>query len=324
MLNSIQSRALLFYELLKGNDFPNATILAKKAGCSRTTANRCIERLNYELNWPIAYESTQRGYYLTDQNFQPEVFSPGRDEFTALLLLREIAGLLDANDLQNAIDNLWRQVSVKNSNLSKELAPLLNFFSSDLTQIAILSDTKLFPLVHAAYRGDPVSLTYRSPWRHNSDKKYRGRIMKVHFSDGTLYVFLHEETGRGLVLNSGFIKELEILPDAIALIPLPSSSPLGESDWLQGFGVWASEDIYTVQIQILPPASHYYIKQKWHDDQEDFLDESGILTRSFPSMISPELARRILSIGKYVKYIGPEKLRLEVLEQAKALLVAIE
>jgi predicted DNA-binding transcriptional regulator YafY len=319
MINSLQSRALIFFELLRAQQYPNATSLSKKLRCSRSTANRCIERLEHELKWPIRYDATERGYVLTDIQFVPEVFSPGKDEFTALLLLRELSTLLEAKDLQESIDLLWRQCSAKSANLSRELEPLLEYFSSNLTQVAQLSDTKLFELIEAAQRGEPVEVIYRSPWRHDADKSYRGRVMKVHFSDGTLYVFLHEASGRGLVLNGSFIKSFKVLQDAIPLTPLPTDSPLGDSAWLEGFGVWASEKVQSVQIQILPPASHYYAKQRWHEDQVDTFDDQGVLTRTFPAMVSPEVARRILSIGKYIQSVSPKELCDDIMSQLDAM-----
>ncbi len=316
MHRSFRSRALVFFAELKANRFPNAVSLAQATQCARNTAMRCIERLRDEYGVPLAYDQSERGYYLTNKNFELDGLLPGKDEFTALLLLRELASMIDSQDIKDSIESLWQQCNAKDGQLGRDLESLLKVFSSDLTQVGVLADTELFPLVNAAHRGDSVSIQYRSPWRHTDEQTYRGRVMRVHYSDGSLYVFLHEASGRGLVLNGSFIKKLEILNETVPLVPLPTGSPLGSSLWLEGFGVWASEELPTVRIEILPPASEYYRVQKWQDDQEDEMDPDGVLIRRFSSMLSPELVRRILSIGRFIKRVQPQKLSELVLEQA--------
>lgn len=78
-------------------------------------------------------------------------------------------------------------------------------------------------------------------------------------------------------------------------------------NWLEGFGIWAGAKLEEVEIQILPPASQYYSKQIWHDSQEDSW-EGEILVRRMNAIISPELVRRVLSLGRFVKSVRPEEL----------------
>lgn len=315
---SFQSRALHFYGELRGNRYPNAVTLAGATRCSRNTAMRCIERLRDEYGMPLDYDSSERGYFLKDPTFELTTIAPGKDEFTALLLLRDLASIIDSRELHEAVESLWQQCALKNKVLSRDLRALMDVFSSDLTQVGDLADTPVLTLVDAAHRGESVSISYKSPWRHSKEQLYRGRILRVHFSDGSLYVYLHEETGRGLVLNASFIRSFDIVADGVPLAPLAEDEPLGS--WLEGFGVWASEDLVPVEIEINPPAAEYYGAQRWHEDQVDEVSADGVLIRKFPSMISPELVRRVLSIGKYVRAVRPDELSKLVASQAKEVL----
>lgn len=279
---------------------------------------RCIDRLRYEYGVPLEFNSTERGYFLTNPAYELDSLPPGKDELTALLLLRDMASLLDVQDLRGAIDGLWAQFAAKSPSMARELEGLSSHFSSDLTSVSLLADADVFPLVNAAQRGDSVQIVYQSPWRHTEAKTYRGRILKVHFSDGTLYLFLHEEGGRGIVLNSSFVRELTILDYTVPLKPLAEPGSVESARWLEGFGVWSGEELVNVEVRILPPASEYYRTQRWHDDQEDTFEE-GVLIRRFPSMLSPELVRRILSLGQYVASVEPEALADKVRAQVAAL-----
>jgi predicted DNA-binding transcriptional regulator YafY len=186
--------------------------------------------------------------------------------------------------------------------------------------IADITDKGVLNYVAAAAAGENISIRYRSPWRHTEDKIYRGRIAQVHFSDGNLYLLFNEESGREFVLNAAFIKEYLVLKEPIAMSKRQEGgTKLGSDNWLEGFGIWAGEELQEIEVAILAPASRYYASQSWHEDQQDEWQDGEILVRRFQSIVSPELVRRILSLGRYVSSIKPEELREQVLNDAQAL-----
>jgi hypothetical protein len=120
-----------------------------------------------------------------------------------------------------------------------------------------------------------------------------------------------EHSGRRLVLNVSFIKELQ----PVDAIPhhAPGDQKLKNLDphWLEGFGVWSGAEPLTIEVAILAPASRYYAAQTWHPDQEDLWD-GDTLIRRFPGLPSPELNRRILSLGRFVRSVKPESILKEI------------
>ena len=308
-------RARIFYIDLKRGVYPNATSLGAQAGCSRNTAARCIERLQLEYGMPFSYDSSQRGYYLTDTSYELKSLPAGKDELTALFLLKDMATLIDSADLHQAIDRLWVMAVTGNPKFGRELETLSHYFTSDLTTVGILADSGLLDYVNAAWHGESVGIEYKSPWRHHEVHFYRGRILKVHFSDGHLYMLFQDEGGREIVLNSSFVRKFEILQESLKF---PASSG-AQTRFLEGFGIWTGEDLEEVELRIGPPASEYYKAQIWHESQEDSL-EGDVLLRRMRAHISPELVRRILSLGQYVLDVKPAKLKGLVLKNAAALL----
>jgi predicted DNA-binding transcriptional regulator YafY len=305
-------RALVFQSELKNGTFPNASTLADTCGCSRSTAMRTIDRLRYEFGVPIDYDESKRGYYLTNQQFSFSTLPPGRDELVALVLMSELAGIINDSNLHNAIDSLWRHLTTGRSDVTFDLQPLRERFSSDTTSIGKLADIDLLHLLSLCHTGQTVSVHYRSPWRHNEDKEYLGSFERVHYSDGILYGRFAESNGRLIVLNVSFIKSIDSL-DATPQPVVGSAASETEKDyWLEGFGVWAGAKPEIIEITIAAPASRYYAAQVWHSDQEDRWN-GDLLIRRFPSIPSPELARRILSLGRFVVSVAPS----EILEQLK-------
>ena len=304
MPNSFNQRALVFFNKVKSCEYPNAVTLAQEMGISRNTAMRVIDRLRYEYGMPLEYDQSERGYYLTDHNYEFEPVAPGKDELTALVLLRDLAKVVDSKEIADTAEVVWR--SFAKGSVVRDLEEISKIFSCELTQVADLADNQLLELVSIAQRGDIVSISYLSPWRSAEPRDHVGRVLHVHFSDGNLYCFLHEERGRGMVLNASFIKSLTIIDANKALAPLEQDS---FESWRAGFGVWASQEVEDITIEISAPASEYYAAQKWHPFQVDGRKSDGTLVRKLPSAVSPELVRRLLSIGGYLKNVEPENLR---------------
>ncbi|MFO0416412.1 MAG: helix-turn-helix transcriptional regulator [Pseudomonadota bacterium] len=300
-------RALILQAELQNKRYPNASSLAEICGCSRSTAMRTIDRLRYEFGVPMDYDESERGYYLTRSDFSFASLPPGRDELVVMILLSELLSMIDDASLRAALTGLWARITNGRSDLSCDLDHLRARFSSETTSVAKLADTDLVRLLFLCHRGQPVSLVYRSPWRHEEDKSYIGIFQRLHFSDGILYAMFDEYRGRQIVFNVSFIKEVKELDQ---LPPKPEgveAAPQVKPHWLEGFGVWSGAKPESVEITIAAPASRYFSAQTWHPEQEDSWD-GDTLIRRFPSIPSPELNRRILSLGRYIISVKPESI----------------
>jgi predicted DNA-binding transcriptional regulator YafY len=300
-------RALVFQADLKGGAYPNASTLAEKCECSRSTAMRTIDRLRYEFGVPIDYDDSRRGYFLTVPDFSFVTLPPGRDELVALILSSELLSMIEDPSLQSAIAQLWSRITNGRGDLNCDLQQIRQRFSSDSTSVAKLADIDLVRLIGLCHRGQPVAISYRSPWRHDEDRDYQGIFRRLHLSDGILYAMFQDQRGRQIVMNVSFIKQIT----EIDQVPLSSDSVSAEQKqhpyWLEGFGVWSGAKPETIEIRIKAPASRYYVAQTWHPDQEDSWD-GEILVRRFPGIPSPELNRRILSLGRFVLSIKPDSI----------------
>jgi hypothetical protein len=107
------------------------------------------------------------------------------------------------------------------------------------------------------------------------------------------------------VLNVSFIKEIQEVNELPASLAGDEKEAPSKPYWLEGFGVWSGSKPETIEISIAAPASRYYAAQVWHVDQEDSWD-GDVLVRKFPGIPSPELTRRVLSLGRFVVSVKPE------------------
>jgi len=308
----------LFVEL-RANRYPNATTLAVACDCSKNTAQRTIYRLRDEYVVPLEYDATERGYFLKDKHFElPQILPPGKDELTALLLARELLSSLESEDIKIHLDNLWIQFAANNSSVARDLEPFVKVFSCDSTVIGDIADRGLLSYVSMAHAGESVRLNYKSPWRQGELKQHEGRILRVHFSDGNLYLLFAEKSGREFVLNTSFIRDFEVLNHHVTIAARSNAERRGSENWLDGFGIWSGDSLEEIEIQIRAPAAHYYAAQRWHIDQVDSWD-GEILVRRFPGIVSPEVVRRALSLGSHLVNAKPAKLAQCILEDAAAI-----
>lgn len=318
---SFLRRAQKILELLRAGRYPNSTNITEYCNCSRSTAQRTIYRLRDEHLVPIEYDEAKRGYFLRDRDYTlPVELPPGKDELAALLLARILLETLELPELTTPLDSLWEQYAIINHSVRRDLKPLAAYFTSDITSVGDLVDCGLLDLVQYAQDGTPLSLQYKSPWRHLEPVTYTGLIEHVHFSDGSLYCLFSDSTAKKRILNASFIRDLAPITDR-HLAPF-ASVPLGETErrdadgWRKGFGVWSDVELQTIRIRVAPPAAEYYAAQRWHADQEDRWDD-GVLVREMPGMVSPEIVRRVLSLGRYVVGVEPEGLAVAVREEVR-------
>jgi predicted DNA-binding transcriptional regulator YafY len=273
---------------------------------------RTIDRLRYEFGVPIDYDESHRGYYLTNPDFSFASLPPGRDELVAIVLLSELAGMIDDGSLQDAVASLWARITNGRSDVEHDLEHIRNRFSSETTSIAKLADIDLVRLLSLCHRGQLVVIRYRSPWRHDEDREYGGMFERLHFSDGILYALFKDSRERQIVLNVSFIKEIREVTELPVLPESEKADPPPKPYWLEGFGIWSGSKPETIEITIAAPASRYYAAQMWHAEQEDLWSGEN-LVRRFPGIASPELTRRVLSLGRFVLSVRPES----ILEQMR-------
>jgi predicted DNA-binding transcriptional regulator YafY len=89
--DSFLKRAILFFAELKADNYPNSTSLAALCNCSKNTAQRVIYRMRDRHMAPIEYDTSQKGYYLTDSSYVFHANRPiSKDDLVALIAASEL------------------------------------------------------------------------------------------------------------------------------------------------------------------------------------------------------------------------------------------
>ncbi len=274
---------------------------------------RTIDRLRYEFGVPIEYEEIRRGYYLTRNDFSFAILPPSREELMALCIVADLAQLMGDISVCKAIEALWTRVATGRSDVERSRVRERLLVEPEV--LASLSGVNLLYLLVMCQQDNLLRVQYKSPWMHGNGVEYIGRFERVRANKGRLHVVCICADGSRVVLDSAFIQDMGVLSGDIShsLSSCPVACP--DEAWYSGDGGWSGANTEVVEVTISAPASRYYGTQVWCRDQRDSW-EGETLVRTFSSVVSVELAARLLSLGRAVVSIRPasilERLRTDV------------
>lgn len=295
-------RALLFLDAVRARTYPNARWLAEVEEISIPTARRVINRLRDDYAAPLVYSDADRGWELTHADWSfPATVLADRRELIAFALALNMGHLSTDPELDEVLETIWLRLSERLQLPEHGLDRLLEGFSTDRTDRAILRDPVLLDLINAIARQRIVSFTYASPW--HDDQALPRVVSPLHLRhvDGATYLLADTDHGER-VYNASFLSNLEVTRNTFQL-----ADHHQDRCWADSFGVWLGDHTTEVTIQIGPPAARYFAGQIWHPAQRD-LWEADVLVRCFPAQAdSPELTRRLLSLGPCLLAVDPRE-----------------
>lgn len=309
-------RALRFLEAVKSGRYPNARWLAEKEEISIPTARRVINRLRDDFLAPLVYSDADRGWELKDTDWEfPGTLLSERRELLALALALRLGEHALGPEIDEALGLLRLRIAEALGTSREGLVQLLESFTSDRTDASMLSDPVVLRLVEATAERRVVCFSYASPWKDTPPRERTVCPLHVRHTDGSVYVIAESEDREAPgIFNLVYIEGLRVLDERFEPRCLDAAA-----SWRSTFGVWSSGDREEVVIRVAPPGARYFASQNWHYDQQDLWHGNVLQRRLFADPSSPELVRRLLSLGPSLLSVEPSTLRAQVAEAARAL-----
>jgi len=302
-------RAVAFLAAARGDRYPNGPWLAARFEVSVPTARRVINDLRDRFAAPLVYSDADRGWYLTDKDWTFPFDLCGREDVCALLVATALVRELGDEELLRASEALWDRVAERLGTSAARLSELARGFSVDRTDRLPPQEPLVMLLLDARARWRDVGFEYASPWGAGPPRPRRVVPLGVRCVDGGLYLAA-EEDGARKVFNLAFIADARVLGRA-------DGEPAGDP-WSDSFGVWEGEGAVEVAVRIGPPGACYFARQLWYAGQRDRW-EGEVLCRRMRAHPSPELLRRLLSVGPHLVGVEPPEVRRMVAEAAEDL-----
>lgn len=318
-------RALSLLERLASEQPTTARWLAEQHEISLPTARRVIERLRLEYAIPLAFDHAEGTWYLEhdDWRFEPAQLADRAELFALAFALRLGEAVADPT-LRRALDTLRQRITVLAGLDPSGLERMVAAFSADRTDATLLRDPVVHTVLEAIAQQRLLELDYQRPWQDAEPRHWTVRPLHLRQSDGALYLLATWRPERDIVFNLRFATRVDL--------GAPTRTPRGAqaedeaervARWRASFGVWSGDGVDTVEITLAPPDARYYAAQLWHPDQHDTF-VGDCLVRTLPAHLSPELQRRLLSLGDGLVWVEPQPLRDAVRRKALALAARLD
>jgi hypothetical protein len=212
---------------------------------------RTIDRLRYEFGVPIEYEETQRGYYLTHDDFSFAVPPATRDELLALSFASGFISIVEGPSVRAAMDSLWNRLLHARPEFERDKVSEKFSISGQIS--TRMGGVDLIRLVLMCCQGNLVCVTYRSPWLSVKETHYRGHFERVHCANGLFFAKFMCCNGDALVFNLSFITMIEPLRDQVQSRSGLEKTLRFDEGWYSGHGSWSGAVPERIEVAIRAP-----------------------------------------------------------------------
>jgi len=300
-------RIYFFHQRLKNSRFPNANSLVEEFELSRATAHRDISYLRDRLLAPLAFDSSRKGFYYTDNAFS----LPFEDSPKLLFLM----SLLNKMANEAGLGSLPEMKKLE-KRLSELIAPgydkLMDNVLCEWIEVETLDSAIFETIIEAVLKERELEIQYCSANGGKSSRciepqrliSYQGRWYLQAYcllrNDHRLFHMARIENAATGKKRNG------------------PAHPVGRSYLKEAFGIFTGKARYQAEISFTGTAAELIRRQYWHEKQIITEQNDGI-TLSLPVNDDREIIMKILQYGAKAKVLTPESLRIRVAEEIKAM-----
>jgi len=312
---------------VKAGRYPNCQQLAKELEMTPKTVQRDINFMRDELNLPLAYDDKRHGYFYEKPVGDFPLLQLSRRELVTLFLARQALATVRGTRLEQELSQTFERLTAGLSDeVSFSWSELDAAFSVRATGI-VEADARLFAgLSDAILQGWEVSFDYL---KLEGDTPEPRRVRPYHLGqvDHGWYLFgfdLDRKAVRTFALPR--ISELKITG-----VHFERPSDFSLRKHLGGsFGVWnytaTNGEDHDVRVVFRGYAARVVAERRWHPSQEIIgqKGKDGAIELRLRLRGLEEVARWVLSWGRWAKVLGPPALRKKVKDEAAAIVEGSE
>jgi len=308
---------------VKAGRYPNCQQLAKELEMTAKTVQRDINFMRDELNLPLAYDEQRHGYFYEKPVGDFPLLQLSRRELVTLFLARQALSTVRGTRLEQELAQTFERLTAGLSDeVSFSWSELDAAFSVRATGV-VEADARLFgALSDAILQGREVGFVYR---KLAGDVPEPRRVRPYHLGqvDHGWYLFGFD-LDRGAVRTFALprISDLEVTTTEFERpADFNLRNHLGGS-----FGVWnypeAESGDQDVRVVFRGYAARVIAERRWHPSQEIVSrdGEEGAIELRLRLRGLEEVARWILSWGRWAEVLEPSNLRDRVRQEAAAIL----
>jgi predicted DNA-binding transcriptional regulator YafY len=266
-----------------------------------------------QLNAPLQYDPSRKGYYYSDNSFALPASEPTQEEMLAILLAQNILSNSAQGVISRQIRSFGRKLFGKHGVFGVTEKRFRESFSSSWNEYAPAQGQVFKKVMKALIENRLLTFIYASPL----DKFVKKRTVEPHhlqhyMGNWGLVGFCHlRNEWRWFMLSR--MSEVDACFDTF--IPKPKTQWNNQLEG--GFGIFQGEELIQVKLHFNAFRAPWIREQIWHKEQQMEEMGDGSLVLSFPVCKFHEVKMRILQFGGDVLVLEPEELRKEIFREAK-------
>lgn len=308
---------------LKAGRYPNCQQLARELEMTAKTVQRDINFMRDELNLPLVYDDQRRGYYYERPVGDFPLLQLSRRELVTLFLARQALATVRGTRLEQELAQTFERLT---AGLSDEVSFSWSELDAAFSVRAIgvvEADARLFgTLTEAILHRREITFAYR---KLNAGRPERRRVQPYHLGqvDHGWYLFGFD-LARAAVRTFALPRITDL---KVTTTPFARPEAFNLRTHLGGsFGVWNYPETGTgthdIRIVFRGYAARVIAERRWHPSQEitPKPGEDGAIEMRLQLRGLEEVARWILSWGRWAEVVQPDSLRSRIREEAAALL----
>ena len=315
---------LRIHERLRaGGQRTNCRELARELEVSYKTVQRDIDFMRDQLELPIDYDPTSRGFFYSRPVVQFPSVQISEGELVALFVARRALepyrGTAFARPLRAAFEKLTAALPEQIGFGWEELDGALSFRAGTVGRGT--ADVEVFKTVsQAVLRREELEFDYRKPAGTRTERR---RVQGLHLGcfDNQWYLIGQDLVRRatrtfvlGRMSTVNNLKRRFTPPSAFNLERLLERS----------FGVFSGLPAERVHLSFRPAVAAYVREREWHPSQQIKEHPDGGVELRLEICLSPEVQRWVLGWGDDVEVLAPAQLRQAVLARASGILYSAE
>lgn len=311
---------------IKKRVYPNcssfAKHLAKMSGMEnrldRKTILRDIEFMRDQLDAPIEYDNSLKGYYYTNQSWTFPMLDLSEAELLQLLLAEQMAKSFEGTPIAKSIDKLFDKIHLALPEKTG-IDPLIvrkqfSFYGHQVRKI----DMKIWSKVFQALRDNRVAMiSYRGIW---DDEAQQRSVEPIHLGcvDGEWYLVAYCQERESL--RHFAVSRIEKIKVKDYTFEPHDFEP--EKYFSNRFGrfIGKAGDAEIVSVKFVPAAVPWILEREWHREQTIKHHRDGSITLSFPAPSLFEAKRWVLQWGSEAEVVKPVELKEMVEWEIKVML----
>ena len=287
----------------------NCGSMAAEYEVSGKSILRDIDYLRHQRDAPIAYDSSRRGYYYTEEQYRLPAIDLTESDLFAICIAEKVLTQHENSPVYQRLKTVFNKIE---ASLPTSVTVQPDWLEESLSVVPE-HQTRIDPAVwHTVTEGLRKHLSLRIiNERPGATEPTARRFDPYHIvrCDGEWYLVGHCRLRDGLrTFAVSRIRAAELMTDAF-VVPDdfdPEAFRAGK------FGVFGTDRVYRVRIRFDRNRTPYLLERQWHPEQEITRQADGGIELTFPAANLHTVRQWVLSWGSGARVLAPDLLVMAV------------